>query len=385
MPFSVSHVHITVSIIALILTLVMLVTWLYIYKKSFVALWCGFFSLILISSLLNSVKAGMGHFSLYWLVVNFTTISAYLLCVAGHRARLGEKPLTTWMLLYCVALYAGLVFSTVVVPHQGLKMFLVPLSEALVVYYCAYLLWCTPSKYKPAERTMIVGLTIWGGIQFATALIVLSQGSLAVPQTIALYESINNLFTPAAYVGMGLSSILIIASDLAKELRKQANTDTLTGALNRRGLTSLCMQQAPSAEVATLVLIDLDDFKGINNQYGHDGGDKALRRLVEIVNENIRGDDIICRLGGDEFVLLLRNTKLKQATLVVNRIQQQMKALAIENNNIEIALEASFAIQQVHTPCDDIFDKIKTADKGLFQAKNRGKNQIVLLQDGYSV
>lgn len=139
-------------------------------------------------------------------------------------------------------------------------------------------------------------------------------------------------------------------------IHKKSLIDPLTGAFNRSVL-----QEIPDFSNSILIMIDLDNFKEINDRYGHEVGDRTLVAFVEKAMENLRKDDIIVRYGGDEFLLILKNCDEADALQIMRRITS-----AIENIP---GLKCSYGIARIE---NDLFDAIKTADMEMYKMK---KNQ----------
>jgi diguanylate cyclase (GGDEF)-like protein len=158
-----------------------------------------------------------------------------------------------------------------------------------------------------------------------------------------------------------------------------ATTDELTGIANRRGFEMLATQALAmserSGEPGTAVLIDLDDFKTINDLYGHEAGDEALIRFSELLSHNFRDGDVVGRLAGDEFCALLINADSELATLSISRLQ---RAVEISNDRADIPLSFSAGVGTiVPGKHRDLWDVMRDADKHMYQRK-RAKKAVTL-------
>lgn len=159
---------------------------------------------------------------------------------------------------------------------------------------------------------------------------------------------------------------------------KLANTDPLTGAYNRRYLNSfsydyLKIVKRENKELS-LLLLDLDDFKKINDTFGHEIGDVVIKKLVEISKNNLRNCDFIVRFGGDEFIILLPNTNIQDARLVAIKIIEQINEY---NTNKEFSFSISVGVSQYKSGDTSIDNLISRADDSLYEAKKIGKNCVV--------
>jgi len=174
--------------------------------------------------------------------------------------------------------------------------------------------------------------------------------------------------------------MLMLASFRAAEpLRRGALFDPLTGALNRRGLDNELQSQGAwrAAEHGLAVIaLDLDHFKTVNDDHGHEAGDLVLQRFSDVVRGCIRSDDLFARLGGEEFMLVLRDTQADAAQALAERIRQQVMALEFApigtGFRVTVSLGMSFTADR-HAPYDTL---VRLADEALYAAKHKGRNRI---------
>jgi len=164
----------------------------------------------------------------------------------------------------------------------------------------------------------------------------------------------------------------------ANKYRELFARDQLTGAYNRHGLEKRLKElklESLDVELA-LILIDIDHFKPINDQWGHSVGDKVIARFAQIIHEHTRGQDTFCRWGGEEFVLLCPNTTPDQAYCLAEKIRQIILDTGFDENQ-SLRLSASFGVTQLQL--DEDFDQaFSRADQALYQAKESGRNRTVL-------
>lgn len=130
----------------------------------------------------------------------------------------------------------------------------------------------------------------------------------------------------------------------------------------------------------SLVLMDLDDFKGINDNFGHYSGDKVLEKLGELIRANIRASDLAFRLGGDEFAIVLKHAKQKQASVVCEKIQKELRqTFFVFNDQTTFSASLSIGIRGCDSSNASDFSAVyQNTDNTLFEAKRLGKNQIVM-------
>lgn len=182
--------------------------------------------------------------------------------------------------------------------------------------------------------------------------------------------------------GLGLFSIKLRA-----ELSAQSNQDALTGLYNRRFLDSAFPRELARARrlnsPLSLLMLDVDYFKRINDTYGHDAGDAALKALGEMLDGLLRESDVACRYGGEEFSLLLPDTDHESALQCARRILEATRELRLVANGHDlgrITLSIGMAVYPQHASSAEEFRKM--ADTCLYEAKNSGRDRIVFPSDG---
>ena len=152
-------------------------------------------------------------------------------------------------------------------------------------------------------------------------------------------------------------------------LQKESTIDPLTGLYNRRILDSL-------VKLPTIaIMCDIDNFKMINDTFGHDMGDYVINSIGSILKNNFRNSDYVCRLGGDEFLILIVDYKNEEFILErCEKIKQDISNLiTIPNHNVTISI--GVAMDDNYNKLDEI---IKKADESLYMSKNNGKNKVTL-------
>ena len=169
--------------------------------------------------------------------------------------------------------------------------------------------------------------------------------------------------------------IRLIVVDIGRKLEKRANFDPLTGILNRGAFLEVFdyLTATPINYPLGLILFDLDDFKRINDTYGHRAGDMVLQAVAKTVKRNIRRTDLFARWGGEEFVILLPKTDLKGAQKVAEKLRKALEELKIEPFGIRVT--ASFGVTEI-APGELLEEALERADRALYRAKSRGKNRV---------
>ncbi|MBN1648621.1 MAG: GGDEF domain-containing protein [Spirochaetales bacterium] len=177
-----------------------------------------------------------------------------------------------------------------------------------------------------------------------------------------------------------LAIIFIVQRQSLKRLELIASTDTLTGVANRRHfeehLAQAVYRLSRFDTKFSLIMIDIDNFKQINDNYGHIAGDQAIRSISSLMEKNIRTIDFLARWGGDEFIIIYEGT-VKQAEETIKRIMQQMiKSTLVASEKATASITISCGITE-YTVDDSSETAIKRADNLLYKAKQKGKNRII--------
>lgn len=171
-----------------------------------------------------------------------------------------------------------------------------------------------------------------------------------------------------------LEKELATASDLVRH-------DQLTGALNRRGLEEIFTKEISRARrhetELCVALLDIDNFKKLNDSRGHDAGDQALVHLATVCRDTLRPQDTIARYGGEEFIILLPETPLDDASKAITRLQRELtrKFFLHDNDKVLITFSAGVTALRVE---DNPETAIKRADEAMYEAKQTGKNRVVV-------
>lgn len=156
--------------------------------------------------------------------------------------------------------------------------------------------------------------------------------------------------------------------------------DQLTGVLNRRGLEEIFTKEAARSArhnaALCVALLDIDNFKKLNDSMGHDTGDKALIHLATVCRETLRPHDTVARYGGEEFIILLPETPLEEAVTALTRLQRELTKKFFLHGNDKVLITFSAGVTRM-TDSDDQASVIKRADSAMYQAKQTGKNRVV--------
>lgn len=166
------------------------------------------------------------------------------------------------------------------------------------------------------------------------------------------------------------------------ELREKVRTDHLTGLYNVRHLHDALDQEIERSKrtryPTTLIILDLDHFKTVNDTYGHVVGDQALKHIAAIIQDSIRRLDISCRYGGEEFAVILPSTSHLPAIQVAERIRKNVESSSLTVNGSELRFTVSIGLDTyTHDAGETAREFIERTDKLLYEAKVSGRNRVV--------
>ncbi len=200
-------------------------------------------------------------------------------------------------------------------------------------------------------------------------------------------EAVNYLEGIAFIYGFSLICFIFTTLRLQQALRRQATRDPLTDLLNRRAFeetsTRLLAQSRRFRRPLSVLVMDLDRFKAINDQHGHKAGDRVLQAFAAHLDSHLRATDLSCRYGGEEFVVLLPDTDLAQARDLSERIRLAWEDLAVDIGEGNLKGTVSIGLASVTQGQGHVLDDlVERADQALYRAKQLGRNQSHVWQEG---
>jgi len=202
---------------------------------------------------------------------------------------------------------------------------------------------------------------------------------------IALMLYLNHELTMALrYIGSVVATMILgnaivtTINSLQQQLLTQSITDPLTGTFNRRHMDLMLTQQTQQNDrnqmTSSILILDIDFFKQINDQHGHAVGDAVLQQLVNKLFSNLRQSDTIFRLGGEEFLILLHHTNSTQATIIAENLRKLLSKINI--NQTEQCITVSVGVAEL-TAGMSTKEWLKVADSCLYSAKRQGRNKVI--------
>ena len=185
-----------------------------------------------------------------------------------------------------------------------------------------------------------------------------------------------------AQISLSFALVLLINYRLANDLRRLAAIDALTGLLNRGSLEGeaarLAARASRSGGNIALILIDVDNFKGVNDRHGHPAGDEVLRQLAALMTLMTRSGDCLGRYGGEEFCMVLPETSEADAAALAERLRQRYADLRVAWRGEMLSGSISIGVADARLAGVDMAAMVAAADKALYQAKGDGRNRVVL-------
>jgi len=168
--------------------------------------------------------------------------------------------------------------------------------------------------------------------------------------------------------------------DLFQKLKDAANKDFLTGMFNRRYFfdsgKQIFKKNKRKAYPIAVAMIDIDKFKNINDTYGHDVGDDAIKEIKKVLDKNLRESDLVSRFGGEEFCILLEEIDINNLQKLFEKIRAAFETNVIKTNDLEISYTISIGI--CFGLMDSLDDMIKLSDEALYEAKTTGRNRVII-------
>ncbi|GLS91278.1 hypothetical protein GCM10007916_23470 [Psychromonas marina] len=188
------------------------------------------------------------------------------------------------------------------------------------------------------------------------------------------------------YFGVDITELKKLQHDLeiaVQQIERLANTDALTNISNRRFFEVISEKKFAIAKRYhkdfSVMLLDIDHFKKVNDNYGHEGGDDVLKALARMCTDMVRNTDTLCRIGGEEFVVLLPETNLKKAYILAERIRLAINKhdFYIVNLKCTVGISVSIGVSAIKEEDENVRDILNRADAALYMAKKVGRNRAI--------
>lgn len=251
-------------------------------------------------------------------------------------------------------------------------------------FYFAILNWLCALVIARHGHWRVVGISVAGFSLLGVALTLrgvqmLLNGDPHHSDT-SLMMGVTTLAIPLAQICIAFGLILMVMWRYAERLRRLSTLDALTGALNRSGLElqgkRVGLRALRGGRSLSVVMIDVDYFKAINDNHGHPVGDEVLRHLAGLLRIELRPQDLMARFGGEEFVLVLDGADLAAALSVAERLRARIEGevVALESRSVRYTASMGVACSDQHSY--DLIRLIAAGDAAMYQAKRDGRNRV---------
>lgn len=269
---------------------------------------------------------------------------------------------------------AALVAVPFLVGYAGVGIIFANLFSGLMLIMASAQFW----RCRPEARGLIsamCGLYVAVGISFALCGLVLliERRFVLVGMPDNWAEDLNAMVSLMGITGIGAISTALNHSRLAQRHLLEARTDTLTGLVNRRSLLDTHATLEPQT---ALIAFDLDNFKSVNDRYGHAVGDRLLRAFADCVTKIMPPEATGARIGGEEFVAILPGTATATAVLVAEKIREAFEAISVRAENDIVQRTVSAGVASTSNSSDSFEDVLRRADDALYVAKRDGRNRV---------
>jgi diguanylate cyclase (GGDEF)-like protein len=320
---------------------------------------------------------------------NTSILLAYGLILLGIQEHLGRRRSSTAILALALAALAGGLWWPGMYANTGMRVVLFALTYLLLGVVSAVLLWRAKNvmlaSYRRAVAVVIMGNAV---LMLARAVYILrgygeSSGPGAVNVMVPAFLS-SMLF----YMAINVALALMLFRRKEEHLRFMARHDALTGLLNRYSLEEHAARETARASRGehelSLVLLDLDEFKRINDAHGHAAGDQILIQAAGRIGEVIREGDIAFRVGGEEFLVLLPGASDEMARRIAERIRRELVERPFQWHDHSMTVSTSVGVV-TFDPLHDNWERLLSrADRALYRAKDNGRNRVEVAAPTFS-
>ncbi|WP_372867927.1 GGDEF domain-containing protein [Pseudomonas sp.] len=300
--------------------------------------------------------------------VNVISVSMYILAYQALARR-------------CNRLAITLIWTEVIV-HAALGTLLIGWDSGF--HY--YLLMFIPALFlsMPLRGALAALVSLWGFYVVLDVVMWTGEPLQPISRDALLAVHLFNLSVVFAMFSYLSFFYLKIVSSAQRKLRKMAATDPLTGLLNRRHIIDLAERELArfqrNLHPIGLLLLDIDHFKSINDNHGHEIGDKVLVDVANCIKAVLRNHDLIARWGGEEFLAVLPDTNLEQARASAERVRQALMQQRWCFDGKTVALTISVGVSEFQEG-DELKSAINRADKALYRCKDDGRNRVEVCTD----
>lgn len=346
-------------------------------REQALLLWAAGFATVTVGSSLSLLRAN-GFFLVGVWFANGLLILAHWLFLLGVLRFVGQRPSRAWWLL--VVIWCGLLLLPEPLTSSKLYLSLNSLLVGLLALRASWALKLESDAATLGTRQLHYVLMIHGLFYVAKGLLPLA------PNTLVDLMAFQGAIIRISLVE-GSMAILLIALSMTGTVRYQrerhithlAERDALTSLLNRRGFEAQAprvLKRISPSQPGALLLLDLDNFKQINDLYGHAAGDHLLLALADIARQTLPSDALLARLGGDEFVFLLKDVNDDELLHIGQQLRQRFHTVASHTYLTPAPVSLSLGVTRLTQPTQDLSSLLAQSDQALYEAKRRGRNRM---------
>lgn len=310
----------------------------------------------------------------------------FLVCITLKAAAImqfyGQRMARAWHVLPSLVL---MLLFALLINHVGPRVLIGSMAYAAAQFALAWLVLhlATPATHQ-ATRLLVVGLVIGALAFFARAMV-----ALISPQEVndllgpSQLQAVSFLLGMIVIIMTSIGFLLLYKERAEDDAQRQAATDPLTETFNRRMFLELGAKEVARSRRShvplSLIMMDLDHFKKVNDKHGHAAGDEVLRRFVDVTNICLRREDMLVRYGGEEFCVLLPEVSDLQAEALAERIRYAVEHATFRYRDQVIPTTVSVGVASLRGDEDEtLAELLQRADEALYAAKNGGRNRVVV-------
>jgi len=281
---------------------------------------------------------------------------------------------------------------TVVSPNLNARIILVSLAMSILQFSSAWYLRVYTQRGTSTSRSVLAFIFLLLGLFMLFRVLYFLFNPIQA-NTMLDSASWMNIVTPlvvAILPVIGTTAYLLMCSDrIRRQWEMAASTDYLTGLANRRTVALAGERAFHSAQrhgkALSVALIDVDHFKGVNDRYGHDSGDLALKHIAGMLQKASRKEDLLGRHGGEEFVVLLDQTEREQSIQAAERLRLGVGDHVMKIENHVIPMTVSIGLATLESGDENFNDLLRRADQALYAAKANGRNRVEVAKENSTV
>lgn len=340
--------------------------------------WAAGAIILAAASLISLLREVMEPQVPLWVAATLVILACCVISMGIERFY--NQPVSWRASLIIVAVsFATLGLSIVAYDSASLRLCIYSVGQSIPIAMSLHLLLARGGERPGARLAAIVGALIIAVNLLRAAMSVLHIGGEISMLSFNPFQTALVLALVFLAMAWNFGFVLLSIDRLRAEVVDLALFDDLTGAANRRQLLARlhleCARAQQTAEPFSLLMLDLDGFKEINDGCGHAAGDECLRQFTLAVQSRLRAEDLLARMGGDEFCVVLPETTLREGAMIARYVLEACRATTMEWQGRQIAFSTSIGVAQWRPEIGKYPDRlIAAADRALYAAKRDGKN-----------